>query len=222
MPVKEQRTATPTTEGAPSRSAAIGLSKQTDEENSQMLSRVRQAEETGAVDGPMGRVFVRIAGRADAPGFDRTQLHLYLDKTLKLAEGEFFRGTKLDGVADKLMEQLDVNKDGVVSWTEFKAFEAQTLSTVAPGATNATTAATAASTRFGELDGNKDGSLGYDELHSGTKSALPKGTDHADLIAQLAARIALDAVDTDQRSTDVKKRGLSRNEWTTAAGQMAR
>lgn len=222
MPVKEQRTSTPAQTETPSRSAAIGLSNQTDEENSQMLSRVRQAEETGPVDGPMGRVFIRIAGRADAQGFDRTQLHLYLDKTLKLADGEFFRGTKLDGVADKLMEQLDTNRDGLVSWTEFKAFEAQTLATVAPGATNTNSARTSAGNRFGELDGNRDGSLNYDELQSGTRAALPRGTEHADLISQLAARIALDAVDTDQRSTEVKKRGLSRNEWTTAAGQMVR
>ena len=67
----------------------------------------------------------------------------------------------------------------------------------------------------------KNGSLNYDELFEGIKKELPKDTDHADLIAQLGARIALDAVDTDQRKTDIKKRTLSKNEWTTAASQMA-
>ncbi len=225
MPVYETRNSqsnTPAASNGLSRSAAIGQAKTGDEGNSAMLERVRQADETGAVDGPMGRVYTRIAGRADAPGFSRAQLRTYLDTTLKLAEGEFFRGAKLDGVADKLMEQLDVDRDGMVSWREFQAFEAQTLGTVAPGARDRASAEAAAGKRFGELDQNRDGSLGYDELQAGTRAALPEGTNHADLIAQLAARIALDAVDTDQRGTDLKKRGLSRGEWTTAAREMVR
>lgn len=192
------------------------------EGNAAMVARMQAAQADGAVDGPMGRVFVRIAGAADAAGFDKTQLLAYLDTTLKLAEGEWFRGAKLDGVADKLMEQLDADRDGVVSWTEFKAFEAQTLGTIAPGATDRASAQAAAGQRFDQLDRGRDGSLAYDELAAGTKAELPRGTEHGDLIAQLAARIALDAVDTDQRDQPVKERGLSRDEWTTAAGQMVR
>ena len=213
----QTRVTTPATGGATSAPATDGGTS-----NTAMVAQVKTAQASGAVDGPMGRVYIRIAGSADAAGFDRTQLHNYLDKTLMLADGEWFRGAKLDGVADKLMEQLDVNKDGIVSWSEFKAFEAQTLATVAPGATDAGTAATAAGGRFDQLDSSKNGQLSYGELQAGTMAQLPKGTDHADLIAQLAARIALDAVDTDQRGKAVADRSLSRNEWTTAAKEMAR
>lgn len=218
---KEQRTSTPTTStAAPSTTKAPATQPATS--NTAMLEQVGAAQAGGAVDGPMGKVFVRIAGSAAAPGFDRTQLHNYLDKTLKLADGEWFRGAKLDGVADTLMAQLDVNKDGLVSWAEFKAFEAQTLATVAPGAKDEASARTAAGGRFDKLDSSRDGQLNYDELNAGTMAELPKGTDHADLISQLAARIALDAVDTDQGKSPVKNRTLSKGEWTNAAGEMAR
>ena len=120
------------------------------------------------------------------------------------------------------MTQLDVDKDGKVSWTEFQAFQTQTLQTVAPGATNETSARSAAGTRFDQLDTSHDGSLGFGELAAGTAAQLPANTDHADLISQLAARIALDAVDTDQRKSKVKDRSLSKGEWTEAAGEMAR
>ena len=74
----------------------------------------------------------------------------------------------------------------------------------------------------GRCDTSRDGNLGYDELSAGTLAELPKGTEHGDLIAQLAARIALDAVDTDQGKSPVKSRTLSKGEWTNAAGEMAR
>lgn len=219
---KDLRTATPTTSTAAPATTQTGAGTQGAEGNAAMLAKVNTANAAGAVDGPMGRVFIRIAGSAQAPGFDRTQLHTYLDKTLKLADGEWFRGAKLDGVADKLIAQLDVDKDGIVSWAEFKAFEAQTLATVAPGAKDEASARTAAGGRFDKLDTSRDGNLGYDELSAGTLAELPKGTEHGDLIAQLAARIALDAVDTDQGKSPVKSRTLSKGEWTNAAGEMAR
>ena len=159
-----------------------------------------------------------------AGAFDRKQLHAYLDKTLQLAAGEWFRGKKLDGVADKLMEQLDTDGNKAVGWAEFEAFEAQTLTALtgklAPGATDAQIA-TAAKARFGSVDASTDGQASYDELQSSTRAELPAGTEHAGLIAQLAARIALDAVDTDQRDTGIAERSLSRDEWLAAAQQMA-
>lgn len=182
----------------------------------------------GKVDGPMGRVFQRVLGVTEGgadQAFTRDQLRRYLERDLQLAENEWFRGQKLDGVADALMAQLDRDKDQRVSWTEFQTFEAQTLATVAPGTNGGSSQAqveAAAATRFGQVDSSKDGKLSMGEIQTRTQAELPKGTEHADLIAQLAARIALDAVDTDQRSKPVAERTLSRDEWTTAAGQMKR
>lgn len=193
--------------------------------NEAMLSQVQQA---GEVSGPMGRVFQRVLGvdrGGEDQAFTRDQLRRYLDRDLQLAENEWFRGTKLDGVADALMQQLDQDGSGTVSWGEFMAFEAQTFATVAPGAGAGATDAqvqAAASQRFGQIDASRDGRLSMTEIQSRTAAELPRGTEHADLIAQLAARIALDAVDTDQRSRPVADRQLSQTEWTTAAGQMTR
>jgi hypothetical protein len=188
-----------------------------------------QAELT--VSGPMGRVFNRILGQPDGStasagmSFDRAQLRAYLERRLQLAEGEFFRGTKLDGVADALMASLDADKNGRVGWSEFMVFEQQTLATMAPGlqaGASGEQVRAAAGGRFDQLDAEqKDGKLGFGELQSGTKDALPAGTEHKDLVAQLGARIALDAVDRDQQQSAVKDRSLSRGEWTDAAVAMA-
>lgn len=190
------------------------------------------AGQSSDVTGPIGRVFNRILGLADdakgtaTKSFNKKAMKGYLDNRLKLADGEWFRGAKLDGVTDKLMETLDKDGDGLVGWTEFQAFQADVLQTIAPGAKSGDdpeAVGRSASQTFDQMErGKKNGSLDYDELQAGVKGNLPKDTDHADLVAQLGARIALDAVDTDQRSAKVKDRQLSKTEWTTAAQQMAR
>ncbi len=183
-----------------------------------------------AVAGPIGRVFNRIAGKADnntdpaGMAFTRDQLRAYLDQRIGLAEGEFFRGTKLDGVADALVQRLDKDRDGGVTWEEFQAFEEQTLAAIAPGAQRGDDPAAvsaAATRRFGQMDSSRDGRVNMGELQTGTAAALPAGTEHKDLVAQLGARIALDAADQDEQGKAVKDRGLGQGEWTQAAVAMA-
>ena len=60
-----------------------------------------------------------------------------------------------------------------------------------------------------------------EELQDGTAREFPPGTEHLDLVAQLAARIALDTVDRDQRSDRVADRDLSRDEWRRAATELS-
>jgi hypothetical protein len=183
-----------------------------------------------AVAGPIGRVFNRIAGKADnntdsaGMAFTRDQLKAYLDKRIGLAEGEFFRGAKLDGVAEALVAKLDQDKDGAVTWEEFQAFEEQTLAAIAPGSQRGDDPAAvsaAATTRFGQMDSSRDGKVAFGELQTGTEAALPANTDHKDLVAQLGARIALDAADQDEQAKAVKDRSLTGGEWTQAAVAMA-
>lgn len=190
------------------------------------------AQQDAVVQGPMGRVFNRILGLDESlttsagMAFTREQLKGYLDQKLGLAEGEFFRGKKLDGVADAMMTKLDTDQSGSVSWPEFRVFQGEVLKSIAPGAAPGASAeevGAAADKQFASIDtGRKDkGRLTYDELHAGTKKSLPEDTENKDLLAQLGARIALDTADTDQRDKKVKDRTLTGDEWRGAAREMA-
>ncbi len=219
---KQLRNVRGTTTGGGKPTAGDSVPTASGDSNTQLLAELKQGD--GKVDGPMGRVFQRVLGITEGGAdmaFTRDQLQRYLDNNLQLAEGEWFRGKKLSGVTDALMKQLDTDHDGKVSWTEFKAFEKQTLATVAPGGGDRAKVEASADARFDQLDTNHDGALTYDELFARTKGELPKATEHKDLIAQLAARIALDAVDVNQRDLPVKKRTLDRKEWKTGAGEMS-
>jgi hypothetical protein len=212
------------------------IAKQPNLESQNNIAKPQASKSGGDVTGPIGRIFNRILGvqenRSDTANlaFNKQQLRAYLDGRLQLAEGEFFRGAKLDGVADKLMQMLDSDSNGLVTWGEFQTFRMEVLGQLAPGiAPGASEADTrkAAGAQFASLDkqaGGKpgrDGKLGMAELAAGVKGKLPKDTDHADLVAQLGARIALDAGDTDQRGEPVKKRELTLEEWVQAAAQLA-
>ncbi|MED5372488.1 MAG: hypothetical protein VX899_15850 [Myxococcota bacterium] len=186
-------------------------------------------EKTRKPTGPMGRTFNRILqvreNRSDTQdmAFNREQLKEFLDNGLQLAEGEWFRGAKLDGVTDALMERLDLDATGTVSWEEFQEFERSVVDVIAPALAENPTAAQvelAASGTFAQADTSGDGQLTLEELQASTRESLPEGTDHADLIAQLGARMAVDGVDQDQREQKVARRRLSRTEWIQAAKQL--
>ncbi len=173
------------------------------------------------VSGPIGRLFNRICGvdenQTDPAGlsFGDTELQQYLKEELQMAKGEMFRGAKLKGISKKLIGDLDKDGDGRLNWDEFKAFEGQVLERLAPGpdiSASASEMEGAASSRYDQLDGG-DGALGYGELKQGAKDQLPADTKHLSLIAQLAARITLDALDTDERDKPVAERTLSRDEY---------
>lgn len=191
--------------------------------NQAVATRVAAVREAGGPD-PIRRLFDRISAGDEA--FTAGALRNYLDEHLELADGEWFRGAKLDGASAALMEQLDTGADGAVARSEFGAFRDTVLEAIAPGlATNATDeeAAEAAGATFDRLEGGKgDGLLSLEEIQASTKALLPADTDHADLVAQLGARVAIDAVDTDQPSLPVSERRLSRTEWVAAAVELQR
>jgi hypothetical protein len=189
-----------------------------------------QAGEGEKVSGPIGRAWNHVHGRPDgdtgtgALAADRAMIRAYLDKRLKLAEGEFFRGRKLDGVTDKLMEILDKDKDGKVSWPEFKAYEDQVFDQIAPGARpgdSAEKVRRAADAQFTGADQDRSGSLDLDEVSGAAERRLPKGTDHASLIGQLAGRVVIDAADRDEGQKPVAQRSLTRDEYAGAAEEIA-
>ncbi len=180
------------------------------------------------VSGPIGRVWNHILGKAegstDTAGalVDKALIRAYLDKRLGLAEGEFFRGAKLDGVTDSLVQNFDKDGDGKVSWGEFQAFEGQIFALLAPGGEKAgANVGAVAGAQFGKVAGSKDGNANLGEIQAASMAALPKGTEHADLVSQLGARVVMDAADRDESSTPISKRTLSSEEWAGAAKDTA-
>ncbi len=180
------------------------------------------------VGGPVGRLFNRVCcveeSRTDTAGltFDQAQLEAYLDTELQMSENEWFRGLKLTGIAEALMSNLDTNGDGLVGWEEFKFFEGEILAQIAPGLEEGATGdevEAAASNRFDDLSGTQE-ELGYKTLNSRAGEAIPPDMEHRGLLAQLAARITIDALDRDERSKPVAERSLSAEEWAGGARQI--
>ena len=181
-------------------------------------------------NGPIGRTFNRILGQSDNAtetadmSFDREMVQKYLDEKLSFAEGEWFRGKKLSGAAEGLIEKLDTTGDGTVSWEEFQAFRTEILGAMAPGLAESPTVeqvGAAAQGTFGKVDTDGDGAVGMQEAQSNARDGLPEETDHKDLVAQLGARLMLDALDTDQRDAAVGDRSISQEEWVAAAQEMS-
>lgn len=180
--------------------------------------------------GPIGRTFNRLLGEADNAtetgdmSFNREMVQKYLDETLSFAEGEWFRGAKLSGAAEGLVEKLDTTGDGTVTWEEFQAFRTEILGAMAPGLGESPTAeqvGASATGTFGAVDSNADGAVAMQEAEANARDGLPADTEHQDLVAQLGARLLLDAVDTDQRDTAVADRSISQEEWVVAAQEMS-
>lgn len=172
------------------------------------------------VTGPMGRVWNRILGRPDSATdtagmtVNLPQIRAYLTR-IGLADGEWFREKKLDGVSEGLLAQYDVNKDGRLTWPEFQAFQAQLTAIIAGG-----TDLDQAGAQHGRTDTSRDGQASLAEVQATTKAQLPKDTAHADLVAQLGARVTLDALDTDQGNKPVAQRTLSAGEWAAGAEEL--
>ena len=188
------------------------------------------AQDMMKVEGALGRVFNRIAGVAESNtdpaglAFKSENLKTYLDDQLGFAKGEWFRSAKIGGVADKIMETLDADKDGQVTWLEFQAMvdemRQHLVGDLSPSA-GASEMEAKASEIFAQLSGGQD-SVDYDTIKNATEDKLPDDQEHKGLIAQLAALMVLDIVDLDERETAVRDRAVSESEWLGAVHDFSR
>jgi len=188
------------------------------------------AQDMMKVEGALGRVFNRIAGVAESNteaatlAFSEEQLKAYLNDQLGFAKGEWFRSAKVGGVAEKIMETLDADKDGKVTWVEFQAMiddlRQHFVGDLSPSAGAAEMEAKA-SEIFAQLSGG-DGTLGYGTIKDETIKNLPEDQEHANLIGQLAALMVLDIVDLDERDKAVRDRTVSQSEWLGAVNDFSR
>lgn len=181
------------------------------------------------VSGNLGRAFNRIAGVSESNtdpagvGFGSEDLKRYLEHELKFAEGEWFRSAKIGGVADKVMETLDANKDGNVDWVEFQTMveelKSHMIGELGPGAGTSEIQAKA-NELFAEVSGGGD-SVGFERLQSQTESKLPEDAEHKGLISQLAALLVIDLVDIDEANKEVRDRTVSHEEWMGAVNEFS-
>ena len=180
------------------------------------------------VSGALGRTFNRIAGvsegntSAEGLGFTSADLKRYLDEQLSFAQGEWFRGTKIDGVADKIMSNLDADKDGTVSWMEFQTMldemRSQLVGDVGADASKSAVQAKA-NALFAEVSQGRE-SVDFETIEARTLEKLPEDMDHQGLVAQLAALMVIDIVDLDEAEKGIRDRSLNETEWMSAVGEV--
>lgn len=223
MPAKVQANpTTSTTTGAATQQGGSGPNRQP------AGNGAAQESVRNKVDGPIGRVWNRILGQPEGADtsdkkVDQAMVRAYLDTKLQFAEGEMFRGKKLDGVAANLVAQFDQDGDKKLGWSEFQGFEATLFAMLAPeAAAGKKDVGSAAAGEFAKVDGSKDGRAGLGEIQERAVDQLPKDTDYKDLVGQLGARVALDAADRDEGHKPVSQRSLSASEWSGAAKELKR
>jgi len=187
------------------------------------------AQDMMKVEGALGRVFNRIAGVSESNteaanvSFNEEKLKHYLEEQIGLAQGEWFRTAKIGGVATKIMETLDADKNGEVTWAEFQTMvdemRQHLVGDLSPSAGAAEMQAKATEI-FTELSGG-EGNVDYETIKGATIEKLPEDQEHIDLIAQLAALMVLDIVDLDEREKAVRQRTVSKSEWLGAVNDFS-
>jgi hypothetical protein len=119
------------------------------------------------------------------------------------------------------MSELDQDQDGLVNWEEFQGSVERLKTTLGITSDTATAEEVAVSSGavFDQLEAGSSADM--DEVQTHVASALPPSTEHLSLVAQFAARMAIDLADTDQRSQPVADRSITRDEWVAAALDLA-
>jgi len=176
---------------------------------------------------PTGRVWSEIMDQCTTDGsFNQQDLREFLKNKIGFAEGEMFRGTKIKGGAEGIFKELDLNKDGKVDWAEMSGLSSQLVETLVPGAADGSMDEAdirqLADQHFNSVAGAQDGRLTLGELKASIMKELPADTSHRSLTAQLAARMAIAAIDSNESDKAVGNRTISKEEWIKSALEMAR
>ena len=99
--------------------------------------------------------------------------------------------------SEAFIDNLDKNNSERVSWNEFKGVAKDLMPADIKNAEGRIDPELADSA-FTELDANKDGSVSKDELQAATYNQLPESTSYRSRIAEVAAKLGMDALDTDR------------------------
>jgi Ca2+-binding EF-hand superfamily protein len=155
-------------------------------------------------------LFARIDKSGDG-GIDHKEVVAHL-KNIGVKGG--FLGMVHKGAADAFLEHLDTNKDGRVTMKEFRAVAQQLLpkdvfddkGQVKPDLIDEA---------YKRMDANQDGKVGGKEMAKAAKAEMPEDTSFKDTKADVASKLALDALDFDHSG------GITRAELLQAAEDAA-
>ena len=150
---------------------------------------------TNPID-PRAKTFERLFERMDR-NEDGAISRKEVGKHLKAAQvpGGLF-GVVHNKTKDSFMDKLDSDQSGGVTWGEFKGVAADILPASIKNETGRIDASLADST-FGDFDRNKDGGISESELKRGTYELLPEDTSFRGTMAEVAAKLGIDALDAD-------------------------
>ncbi len=105
-------------------------------------------------------------------------------------------GVVHDKAKDGFMGKLDADQSGGVTWGEFKGVAADLLpASIKDDAGRIDSARVDATFRSFDTDG--DGAISEPELKDGTHARLPEGTSFRGTLAEVAAKLGMDALDAD-------------------------
>ena len=138
-------------------------------------------------------LFERMDANKDG-GISRDEVKGHLT-AIKVKAG--FMGMVHSKVADKMMDGLDKNDDGLVTWAEFQSIASELL----PDSLfddNGAMRMELIQEHFAGFDRDQDGSVSLDELKDGIKELLPEGTSHASVIADVAAKFMDNTLESDE------------------------
>ena len=149
-------------------------------------------------DGPktFERLFDRM-DRNDDGGVSRKEVGKHL-KAAKVPGGLF--GVVHNKAEKKFMDNLDSDKNGAVTWSEFKGVVGDLLPASIKNEKGEIDRHLADST-FTDFDRNKDGGISESELKSGTYDLLPEDTSFRGTMAEVAAKLGMDALDADRNGS---------------------
>jgi Ca2+-binding EF-hand superfamily protein len=99
--------------------------------------------------------------------------------------------------SEAFIDNLDKNNSERVSWNEFKGVAKDLMPADIKNAEGRIDPQLA-DAAFTELDANKDGSVSKDELKTATLNQLPESQSYRSRIAEVAAKLGMDALDTDR------------------------
>ena len=99
--------------------------------------------------------------------------------------------------SEAFIDNLDKDKNEAVSWSEFQGV-AKDLMPAHIKNTDGRIDPELANSAFKELDANQDGSVSKDELRTATYNQLPENQSYRSRIAEVAAKLGIDALDTDR------------------------